>query len=348
MRDKPNLQEDRIIACLYQRYGITVNALQFLPLGNDSAAWVYRADAADGRSYFVKLRLGGISEPSLTIPRYLKDAGIEQVVAPLASLTQRLYEQVEPFALIVYPFIDGRDGMEIGLTDSQWTAFGALLKVIHSTTLPAGLQRQMWRESFIPNPKWVNTINDLQGEIPLRQYDNPQQKEAAAFWHDKQGEISEIVKRAHTLGVQAKRLNAPQVLCHADIHTANLLISADGALHVVDWDQPIIAPVERDLMFVVGGMIGDWVISGSQAVAFFEGYGQSPVDLLTLTYYRYEWVVQEIGDYGARIFLLEDVGQAARTDSLEGFMRLFAPNDVVNVAYKLDHLLRIFRTRKFR
>lgn len=40
------------------------------------------------------------------------------------------------------------------------------------------------------------------------------------------------------------------VLCHADFHDANLLIDPTGRLFIVDWDEIILAPKERDLVFV--------------------------------------------------------------------------------------------------
>jgi hypothetical protein len=53
----------------------------------------------------------------------------------------------------------------------------------------------------------------------------------------------------------------------------------------VDWDQPILAPKERDLMFIVGDKVGGFVIDPGQEKLFFEGYGESEVDPLVLSYW---------------------------------------------------------------
>jgi hypothetical protein len=52
----------------------------------------------------------------------------------------------------------------------------------------------------------------------------------------------------------------------------------------------------------------------------------------SLAYYGYEWCVQEIGDFGARVFLAKDVGTETKQNSVEGFMKLFSPGDVIEAA----------------
>ncbi len=69
------------------------------------------------------------------------------------------------------------------------------------------------------------------------------------------------------------------------------------------------------------------------AVLFREGYGEADVDATALAYYRYEWVVQEIGDFGERVFLTKETGDITQRESVEGFMQLFDPGDVVEAAY---------------
>ncbi|MGB0388018.1 MAG: phosphotransferase, partial [Ardenticatenaceae bacterium] len=145
MLEKPELQEDRIISCLRERYGLRVCGVAFLPLGNDSTAWVYRVrtDEPGGRSYFLKVKRGRVYEPALFVPRYLKDQGIEQVVAPLPTNVaggdeRALWARVDDteFALILYPFVEGRTGMESGMSDEQWVELGQVLRRIHSTRPP--------------------------------------------------------------------------------------------------------------------------------------------------------------------------------------------------------------------
>src|SRR5690606_38372656 len=149
----------------------------------------------------------------------------------------------------------------------------------------------------------------------------PYQRELAAFWQTRRDEIRRIVERTEALGRMLQHQPPEFVLCHSDIHTANILLDARGELHIVDWDNVLLAPIERDLMFVVG----DDRTQPREANLFLKGYGAAAINRLALAYYRYEWVVQEIGDFGERVFLMSDVGAETRAASVREFKQLFDP-----------------------
>ena len=79
-----------------------------------------------------------------------------------------------------------------------------------------------------------------------------------------------------------------------------------------------------------------FMIGESGEKIFFEGYGDTKVDWTAFAYYRYEWVVQEFGDYAARVFDMDDLGDETREDAVRGFHQLFDPGDVVDQAYAAD------------
>lgn len=328
MLEKPNLPDDKIVACLNDHYGLLVTALEFLPIGNDASAWVYRV-SSDENIYFLKVKKGTVYEPSVAVPRYLKDQGIEQVVAPLSTDTQQLWAKVDDFALILYPFIHGGTGMEIGMTDRQWMEFGTVLRRIHSTRLSSELLLQVRSEIF--SPKWGRVVNELHARIQEHEFDNPSERELASLWKARREAIRKIVDRAKELGHMLQNKSSELVLCHADIHTANILIDHESKLHIVDWDDVLLAPRERDLMFVGGD-----TDRTREEELFFRGYGKAAIDPVAIAYYRYEWVVQEIGDYGERVFAMKDIGDETRQDAVRGFLQLFQPGDVVEGAYRSE------------
>ena len=178
----------------------------------------------------------------------------------------------------------------------------------------------------------VRAIDD---GIACGQFSSAIEQELAAFWMARRAEIHHVLARADELGRRLQNRLSTFTLCHADIHTANLLIDSQGRLFVVDWDETLLAPKERDLMFIVGGAVGGELINARQEALFFAdvGYGATEIDPFALAYYRYEWVVQEMGDYGERVFLANDVGDETKCDAVLGFQQLFQPGDVVEVAY---------------
>ena len=134
MLEKPDLNDEKIKTCLQTAYGIQVAQITFLPIGADPNTAVYRASESNGVSYFVKLRSGDFNAAAVTVPRYLGDLGIQQVIPSLPTQTGELWAELPPFKVILYPFIDGKDGFTVDLSDQHWVAFGAALKRFHTTS----------------------------------------------------------------------------------------------------------------------------------------------------------------------------------------------------------------------
>jgi len=332
MREPPiDLPNDALRAALHARYELAVTEVTFLPLGHDSAAWVYRVRAADGASYFLKALKRVINEPSLLVPRCLHDQGISQVIAPLPTKSQTLRTEVGGYALILYPFVEGTGSKDLGMTPSQWIAYGAIVRQIHTVTLPPDLARLMRRETFAP--EGADLVRDLDVHIGEHTFTDPPAQALATFWRERRDQIYTLRRRAEELGQRLARRTPRLVLCHADIHTANVLVGSDGQLWVVDWDETVLAPKERDLMFVVGGGISDAMVGPRDEQLFFQGYGATALDSLALAYYRYAWAVSDISAFGAAVFLRPDLGHVTRQESADLFISLFQPGEIVAKAF---------------
>ena len=139
MLEKPDIQDKSIVACLLDEYGVNIVQITFLPLGADRNTAVYRAITDDATPYFVKLRLNNFDATSVALPRFLSDQGIAQVMAPLATKTGQLSASLNAFRLILYPFVDGRNGYEVDLSDSHLVEFGTAFKNIHTAEVPTAL-----------------------------------------------------------------------------------------------------------------------------------------------------------------------------------------------------------------
>jgi spectinomycin phosphotransferase len=126
------------------------------------------------------------------------------------------------------------------------------------------------------------------------------------------------------LGSRLRTKTFSYVLCHGDIHGANILVGEDGRIWLVDWDVPLLAPPERDLLFVVGSRIGRNV-TPQEEDAFFSGYGPTEIDPEALAYYRYERRIEDLGESARRVFRDQHLREQAREGRCGGGCGLCAP-----------------------
>jgi len=328
MIEKPDISDEKIISALQANYSLPVIGIEFLPLGLDSSAWAYRVKT-EKDTCFLKLRKEIPNPAGILIPRFLKEQGIEQVMAPLSAKDGEPWASTDDFFLILYPFITGERVMDVGMPDTHWIEFGSVLKRLHTMEPTPELLSQIKRETFIP--KQLEFCKELHMQVRTCEYDDPFQKELAEFWLENYETIATILQRTEALATRMQATDLKFVLCHADIHTGNVLLTEDYKIFIVDWDESLLAPKERDLLFVIGKYFGD-TSEGRAERSFFEGYGETEVDLLALAYYRYDWCVEDIGSFAERIFTSEIVGEETKTNSIWWFKNLFTRGSSVETA----------------
>ncbi len=329
MLEKPDLREDAIAACLQDAYGLCTVQVVFLPLGADLNTAVYRAVTADGAPYFVKLRRGDFAEIAVALPKYLSDLGIRQIIAPLATRAGRLWTDLGPFKVILYPFIEGHNGYEANLTDRHWVAFGAALKRIHTAAVPPTLTNSIPQETY--SPRWRDIVRRFLARVEEELFADPVAAKLAAFLTLNRTEVLDLVDRTERLAQALQTRPPPCVVCHSDLHAGNILIAADGALYIVDWDSPILAPVERDLMFAGGGQFGAARTPDQEETLFYRGYGPTAIDPTALAYYRYERIIEDIAVFCEQLFLSDDGGED-REQALRYLVSNFLPDGTIAIA----------------
>ncbi len=335
MLERPALSDDSIRHSLLVNYGISAAQIEFLPIGYDATASVFRVIGGDGTDYFLKTKTVPVAPAPLRVPHFLREIGIEQIVAPLTTLSGALSAPIkEGFTAILYPFVEGRMGANGGLSVEQWTEMGQIVRRIHAAQIPTKLADQMRHEPFVPlkgELAWA-----LHREIATTSYPDPIHQELAEFWRGRGAEIEKIILRAEELGRMAQARQPAIVLCHADIHIFNVLVTPDGQIYVIDWDETILAPKERDLMFLVDGTQPKGEALHPNEIAFRQGYGPTEVDPVILAFYRYEWAVQEIAEFGKQVLWSDEGGEITRLDGLRHFRRLFDPDEEIAGVYRSD------------
>jgi spectinomycin phosphotransferase len=333
MLQKPDLQDKKIIVVLQEVYGIQGTEIAFLPLGADLRTAVYRVDSAEGTPYFVKVRRGDFNEIALTLPQFLHEQGVKQIIAPLPTTAGTLHTPLEDFQLMVYPFIEGDNGYVVGLSEEQWQELGEAFKRVHTTPIPTPLQASVPCETY--TPKWRGIVKSYVKRDEADAYTDPIALELFAFLKERREEILALVERAEQLAQELEAHPREFVLCHTDIHAGNVLIERNGGFYIVDWDDPILAPKERDLMYFGAGLWGRWHTPQEEETLFFRGYGQTEIDQTVLAYYRFERIVQDIAVDCSHILQI-NADHEDRAQSLYYLTGNFQPNSTVDLAYQAD------------
>jgi len=330
MLEKPALSDPLIISRVQDEYGLQVARVTFLPLGADVNTAVYRVESVDKTAYFLKLRKGNFAEITVTLPLFLKAQGIQPIIAPLETRTQGRWAHLDTYKMILYPFVDGQNGYEVALSDQQWLDFGATLKAIHTTQLPPALARLIQYETY--SSHYRELVKAFQAQAEKATFGDLTAAKLAAFMRSRRSEIDELVARADQLGRNLQARSSQLVLCHSDIHAGNLLLGANDALYIVDWDNPIFAPKELDLAMVGGSAV--WNGAREESL-FYQGYGQVEIDPAALAYYRYERIILDIAEFCTQLFLTVEGGED-REQSYQYFTSIFLPNHEIEIAFKTD------------
>ena len=289
-------------AFLQDEYNLSNVRLEFLPRGLDFKAGVYRVVAEQDVPYLLKVTSRPLYEPGFLVPRYLKDQGITSVVAPIPTKSYTLWTKLEDWTIIVYPFVDG-DTSWTGMTNEQWKEVGNIFKRIHNIRLkPEGFS-SLRKETFDPTEyvRWIRVFESQ--HLHVRQGESETEHALRDSWVEHQTTIHTAVSFLEKLAEVLRSQTFQQVICHADLHQANL-IRDNANVFVIDWDEVMLAPKERDFIF----------IREPQADAFWEGYGNREFNWLILSYYLWERVVQDVIVNAQDVCFRDDLGEETKAD----------------------------------
>lgn len=319
---------NNLIDCLKVNYRLDVKSIIPLSGGADINASLYKAQTPD-HSYFLKLKKGDEKAFSFALMDLLRESGIQEIIPPLKTIDGSSFLQIEDFNLVIFPFIEGVNGFSQKLTGKQWTSFGKALRRVHDFDVPPSLIRGIRKETY--SSKWRQLVR-LFYSAPRKE--SPEKDHLAlkflSIMNRNRAVIEDLIDRASELSTKVKKIPSKSVLCHSDIHGGNILIKNSEVLYLVDWDDPIMAPKERDLMFIGGGVGNIWNDPQEEA-SFYKGYGKTEIDNSLLAYYRHERIVQDVAEFTE---ILLDSRHKDRVEMLDHFISMFNPNGVVEIALK--------------
>lgn len=316
-------------------YGIEMRSVAKPAGGQDPVARSHVVTDVDDRRWLVKVRPATAPrDTAAEVTTALGDAGLPLVVAPLRTLAGSVTLVAGDVSITVTPFLDARPAWDSGgLSPSQWTQLGRFARHLHETVLPRPLQGRLPAERYRP-PELDLVAGADEAAAALRRAPGPE-GDVAAWWRDHRGQILDLAARTDALGTELRGRDLPLVVCHADLHTGNVLVDADGGLWVVDWDELVLAPRERDLMFVIGG-ISEALVRPDDTARFLDGYGDVDIDRRALGYYRHAWAIQDVAGYAHQVLVERDRAADARAEAAGIFLGLFRPGEIVDLAGRTE------------
>ena len=262
-------------------FGLDVVELTPVAEGADIAAQVWRASTATN-VYAVKWSGAG-TNTGHQVAAFLADSGLPGVPEMIRTVEGGLWSVHAKKRLTITPWIDGPRAARTGLTDEQWSEYGALLRRVHDAE-----PRHRLRDALPKHSHIEARTPALAAEVRTR-LETPEgevEEELAAVWKQYDHIIEDLLTNRPPAPA------GPRVVCHGDPHLGNVLIR-DG-LHLIDWDDVIFAPREQDLMFMLGGMADVGPTTTDQMDAFLAGYGPHTVDQEAVHYYRHVRAFEDV------------------------------------------------------
>lgn len=327
-----DISHETIAQHLTQAYRLRAVRSELLSAGAGTTSAAFRVIADDETRHFLKLQQGELNPSALALLAFLHhDKGIEAVMAPIPTADGALSTQSHGFSWTLHPFFDGQNGFDSALSDRQWIALGQALGAIHRTELPEALLASLPKESYAH--QWREGVRRYQRRFINGTAGDGIVQRFLAFWEEHAEEIDTVVYRSEQLASILLERPPRLVPCHSDIHAGNVLVGDGDRLSIVGWHAPILAPKERDLMFIGGGVGNAWNQPRQQA-PFYEGYGPSEIDTVALAYYRYERITKDVLELCDRILDSAKAGAEEREEGLRRMQSLFLPNGVVAIAHQ--------------
>ncbi|MNK21455.1 serine/threonine protein kinase [compost metagenome] len=333
MLQPQELSSTQIGAVLAQAWGVRATSVVQRPAGADAGATVYQIGAHDGARWWLKCRRYAVDDAVWQVLQHLRGPlGLAEVAAPQPALDGAPAVRAEGLQWTLFAYIEGQSGFEAALSQAQWRRLGEVLRQVHDVRLPSTLSAGLAQPGFDDDTAvervgaWLRR-GDARWPVPdalAGQY--------LRSWRQHRLRIDEVWQRCVALRERLLRQPLQRVLCHGDLHAGNLLLRPDGGLCLIDWDDMLLAPRERDLMLVGAGVGGRW--GRDDPPCFREGYGEVVVDAARLAYYRHWRILHDVQEFHD---LLLEPGAAARPptqrrQALRYMDEQFAPGNVVDSA----------------
>lgn len=306
---EPNIDKLHLKQVLENEFGFSVESIEFNPKGEASLSYLVYSG---GKIFFLKIY--DTSSVDERIFRFMSElyeiCGIKNIVHPIKTKANKLSISLGKNILVLFEYIKGNTWAEKQLSKEKFEKLGKILAQIHLSKNKIGAYPV--KEDFT-NP-FTNNFKNIYSA--MKKFDNPSiyQKELIEIYKKYEDKFIREFEELEATGNKLKKSNNEFVNCHGEPSPGNVMVSESGEIYLVDWDSPLFAPKEKDLLFFDKF---SWV---------FEGYGEISKDAEINTdarkYYTHLWNLGEIVDWARRVLFKENSDEENKhnLDKLKEFL----------------------------
>lgn len=289
MLTEPNIDKDLIKKKIKDNYDLDVTSLTHVPAGE--ASWCYKVQT-EKETYFLKIYVSLESHEARFNLTYnlFNNCSIKNITHPLKNKYGELVFDIANHYAALFNYIDGKNASEKELNDKEKFALGKLLGEIHkSSNLVPSFNL---KEDF--EYKNINRLlKNIKSSIALSKTETGHKKQTANLLLEHRDKILDRIKDLKTLGEELRNENLDFVICHGEPHIWNTMLNKEGEIFLIDWDDSLLAPKEKDL-----NMIKD---DPKKLEGYKSATGDIDINPKIIKYYNLEWNISEIDAWSDQI-----------------------------------------------
>lgn len=275
-----------------QYWELSPDRVAYEAAGHGSHNWTVQA--VDGVRWFIK---ADRSPCAARTAAYLTAAqlhagGLDFVHAAIPDRFGELRRRVGAWEISVFPFIDGHNP---DFTDNtQRAQIAAVIGQLHHPQ-PTAIIAPRWT----PGHEKAELIEFLDSELDRPWNDGPYAARAHALVRASEPGIRELLNLHDRLTDRLNQSDQPWVITHGEPHGGNTMIDTHGDVHLIDCDDMMLAPAERDLWLLLHVFHQRPFITGTSGIlaAYHRTQGLSEPRRFAIELMRADWHLMEISSY---------------------------------------------------
>ncbi len=338
MKNEPNVNKNNLMNHIKKEYGIKIEKLSFVPLGE--IAYSYSLKASDKTTYFLKMyEANRLTESkshsldfSLNVANQLnQNINIDQVIYPIKTKNGLLKTKFDNLEVVIWSYVEGNIVSEKqSKTKEFMMKLGELLARIHQATDTLNLEGGKSLDLDIYFKKDLLASLKKAKECVISKDKN--YKKLQKMLKPQMDNILQSLIYLEELAEKIKEKNKLElVICHTDPIRHNTLINIEGTIHLVDWDGAILAPFEQDIWFFLNEKNLEELIRSYKEIREIDKINE---DFVVFLFYKR--VLEDLTDWIYRM-LFEEISQEQMKSDFEGLeedVLPFLPN-MRNIEEKL-------------